>query len=125
MDLQQRIEELYARAPRKFGKEYFRAFDELKAGLNEGSIRAAEPDSASPTGWKVNAWVKKGILLGFRIGRVVEMNPVAGRPRGAPSPGRRAKSAPRGVGLPVRREDTLSPQETPKDREQRRGPPGA
>ena len=73
MDLQQRIEELYARAPRKFGKEYFRAFDELKAGLNEGSIRAAEPDAASPTGWKVNAWVKKGILVGFRIGKVRQM----------------------------------------------------
>ena len=29
----------------------------------------------SPTGWKVNSWVKKGILLGFRIGRVAEMGP--------------------------------------------------
>jgi 2,3,4,5-tetrahydropyridine-2-carboxylate N-succinyltransferase len=73
MDLQTRIEELYARDTREFGDEYFRVFDELKAALNEGRVRAAEPDPTSPTGWKVNTWVKKGILLGFRIGRIVEM----------------------------------------------------
>lgn len=73
MNLQAQIEELYARESKEFGEEYFRAFDELKAGLNEGTIRAAEPDPTTPTGWKVNTWVKKGILLGFRIGRVVEM----------------------------------------------------
>jgi 2,3,4,5-tetrahydropyridine-2-carboxylate N-succinyltransferase len=76
MNLQDQIEELFAREATDFGEEYFRAFDELKAALNRGLIRAAEPDPASPTGWKVNAWVKKGILLGFRIGRIVEM-PVA------------------------------------------------
>src|SRR5579863_5778167 len=73
MDLQTRIEELFARQADHCGDEFFQAFDELKAGLNDGSIRAAEPDAGSPTGWKVNAWVKKGILLGFRIGRIVEM----------------------------------------------------
>src|SRR3989454_10619202 len=74
MKLQLHIEGLFAREPSDFGDEYFRAFDELKSALNEGRVRAAEPDSASPTGWKVNAWVKKGILLGFRIGRIVEMS---------------------------------------------------
>lgn len=73
MDLQTRIENLFAREAREYGDEYFAAFDELKAALNEGRVRAAEPDSLSATGWRVNAWVKKGILLGFRIGRVVEM----------------------------------------------------
>ncbi len=73
MNLQTQIEELYARETTEFGEEYFRAFDQLKAALNEGRVRAAEPDPTSPTGWKVNTWVKKGILLGFRIGRVVEM----------------------------------------------------
>jgi 2,3,4,5-tetrahydropyridine-2-carboxylate N-succinyltransferase len=77
MNLQQRIEALFARETEEFGDEYFQAFDELKATLNEGRVRAAEPDPTSPAGWKVNAWVKKGILLGFRIGRVVEMHPVA------------------------------------------------
>jgi 2,3,4,5-tetrahydropyridine-2-carboxylate N-succinyltransferase len=74
MNLQPRIEELYARDTKEFGDEYFSAFDEFKHALNEGHVRAAEPDPALPTGWKVNTWVKKGILLGFRIGRVVEMH---------------------------------------------------
>ena len=42
--------------------------------MNRGAVRAAEPDSASPTGWRVNAWVKKGILLGFRMGALVDMS---------------------------------------------------
>ncbi len=75
MHLRTRIEELYTRETTELGEEYFLAFDEFKAALNEGRVRAAEPDPASPAGWKVNAWVKKGILLGFRIGRVVEMPP--------------------------------------------------
>ncbi|MBE7180989.1 MAG: 2,3,4,5-tetrahydropyridine-2,6-dicarboxylate N-succinyltransferase, partial [Terriglobus roseus] len=39
-----------------------------------GAVRAAEPDAASATGWKVNAWVKRGILLGFRLGALTEMS---------------------------------------------------
>jgi 2,3,4,5-tetrahydropyridine-2-carboxylate N-succinyltransferase len=43
------------------------AFQVLKAALNAGTVRAAE---RSPDGsWRVNAWVKSGILLGFRLGR--------------------------------------------------------
>jgi 2,3,4,5-tetrahydropyridine-2,6-dicarboxylate N-succinyltransferase len=44
------------------------AFQRLKAGLNAGTLRAAErgPDGR----WQVNAWVKTGILLGFRLGRI-------------------------------------------------------
>jgi 2,3,4,5-tetrahydropyridine-2-carboxylate N-succinyltransferase len=44
------------------------AFLSLRAALEAGEARAAEPDASSPTGWRVNAWVKQGILLGFRIG---------------------------------------------------------
>lgn len=55
------------------------AFADFKQKLNEGSIRAAEPDASSPTGWRVNAWVKKGILLGFRIGSIVDMSIDASR----------------------------------------------
>lgn len=47
------------------------AFEELRAALEWGEIRAAEPDPESPTGWRVNAWVKQGILLGFRLGHLV------------------------------------------------------
>jgi 2,3,4,5-tetrahydropyridine-2,6-dicarboxylate N-succinyltransferase len=49
-------------------------FAAFVAALNEGRIRAAEPDPASATGWRVNAWVKKGILLGFRMGVNIDMS---------------------------------------------------
>jgi 2,3,4,5-tetrahydropyridine-2-carboxylate N-succinyltransferase len=49
-------------------------FAEFKQRLNDGSIRAAEPDAESRTGWCVNPWVKRGILLGFRIGAIVDMS---------------------------------------------------
>jgi 2,3,4,5-tetrahydropyridine-2-carboxylate N-succinyltransferase len=73
MELATRIEQLYARESTEFGEEHFRAFAEFKQALNEGRVRAAEPDPGSLSGWRVNSWVKKGILLGFRMGRIVEM----------------------------------------------------
>jgi 2,3,4,5-tetrahydropyridine-2-carboxylate N-succinyltransferase len=48
------------------------AFGRLRDALSSGQVRAAEPDSASPTGWRVNTWVKQGILLGFRFGDIVD-----------------------------------------------------
>ena len=53
------------------------AFLAFRAGLEAGELRSAEPDANCATGWRVNAWVKRGILLGFRIGRLVEF-PSAG-----------------------------------------------
>jgi 2,3,4,5-tetrahydropyridine-2-carboxylate N-succinyltransferase len=53
------------------------AFLSLRAALEAGEARAAEPDTSSPTGWRVNAWVKQGILLGFRVG-VLEALPGIG-----------------------------------------------
>jgi len=50
-------------------------FEQFKDALNSGTVRAAEPDERSRTGWRVNPWVKKGILLGFRMGTIVEMGP--------------------------------------------------
>jgi len=44
------------------------AFLALRASLERGEVRSAQPDPAAPTGWRVNAWVKQGILLGFRLG---------------------------------------------------------
>lgn len=46
------------------------AFEELRDALETGAVRSAEPDAGAPTGWRVNAWVKQGILLGFRIGQL-------------------------------------------------------
>ena len=48
------------------------AFSRLRRALSDGYVRAAEPDVGTPIGWRVNSWVKQGILLGFRSGRVVE-----------------------------------------------------
>jgi 2,3,4,5-tetrahydropyridine-2-carboxylate N-succinyltransferase len=50
--------------------EGIRAFAELRSQLNNGSVRSAEPDSKNPSGWKVNTWVKQGILFGFRLGKL-------------------------------------------------------
>ena len=72
--LPEQIESLFDKPPERYGDEHSRLFQKLKDGLNDGSIRAAEPDAASPTGWRVNGWVKKGILLGFRMGAVVSMS---------------------------------------------------
>ena len=49
------------------------AFVALRSALEAGEVRAAEPEASAPTGWRVNAWVKKGILLGFRLGALEEM----------------------------------------------------
>jgi 2,3,4,5-tetrahydropyridine-2-carboxylate N-succinyltransferase len=46
------------------------AFTQLRGELNSGRVRSAEPDAAASLGWRVNAWVKRGILLGFRIGQL-------------------------------------------------------
>jgi 2,3,4,5-tetrahydropyridine-2,6-dicarboxylate N-succinyltransferase len=54
-------------------------FAELRAALSQGSVRAAEPDPTSRSGWKVNAWVKQGILLGFRFGVIVDASADHGR----------------------------------------------
>jgi 2,3,4,5-tetrahydropyridine-2-carboxylate N-succinyltransferase len=50
------------------------AFHTLRHALETGSLRSAEPDATQPTGWRVNAWVKRGILLGFRLGALESMN---------------------------------------------------
>jgi 2,3,4,5-tetrahydropyridine-2-carboxylate N-succinyltransferase len=72
--LRTEIERLFDEKPASYEDAHFQLFAEFKAALNEGLVRAAEPDGSSPTGWRVNAWVKKGILLGFRMGGVIDMS---------------------------------------------------
>jgi 2,3,4,5-tetrahydropyridine-2-carboxylate N-succinyltransferase len=68
-NLQQQIESLFsAGAPASSDPSTRGIFEQFRAALELGEIRAASPDAAAPTGWRVNAWVKQGILLGFRIG---------------------------------------------------------
>ncbi len=73
------IDRLFESQADSYGPEHHEAFAQLRAALNRGEIRAAEPSPDSPWGWKVNAWVKRGILLGFRIGTVVDMSADHGR----------------------------------------------
>jgi 2,3,4,5-tetrahydropyridine-2-carboxylate N-succinyltransferase len=72
--LPSQIERLFDEAPAHYTEEHFRLFRDFKAGLNRGEIRAAEPDLSTKTGWRANAWVKKGILLGFRMGAIADMS---------------------------------------------------
>jgi 2,3,4,5-tetrahydropyridine-2-carboxylate N-succinyltransferase len=72
--LREAIERLYAEPPAAYGPGEQALFARFKEALNRGEIRAAEPDAGSPTGWRVNPWVKQGILAGFRMGQVVDMS---------------------------------------------------
>ncbi|MEQ1947315.1 MAG: 2,3,4,5-tetrahydropyridine-2,6-dicarboxylate N-succinyltransferase [Bryobacteraceae bacterium] len=72
--MEQQIADLFDNKPETYTEEHFALFARFKQALNEGTVRSAEPDPSSPTGWKVNAWVKKGILLGMRLGTVVDMS---------------------------------------------------
>jgi 2,3,4,5-tetrahydropyridine-2-carboxylate N-succinyltransferase len=54
-------------------------FAELRDALSSGRVRAAEPDSAHAAGWRVNTWVKQGILLGFKFGDMVDASMDHGR----------------------------------------------
>jgi 2,3,4,5-tetrahydropyridine-2,6-dicarboxylate N-succinyltransferase len=72
--LPEQIESLFDKPPDRYTDKHLQVFQAFKDGLNDGSIRAAEPDAASRSGWRVNGWVKKGILLGFRMGAIVPMS---------------------------------------------------
>lgn len=68
------IEAAFAKPVSELGESEQALFQQFKAGLNRGAWRAAEPNPSAPTGWSVNAWVKQGILLGFRLGQIVDMS---------------------------------------------------
>jgi 2,3,4,5-tetrahydropyridine-2,6-dicarboxylate N-succinyltransferase len=67
------IERLFAAGAAADKAEARSVFAELRRALGAGEVRAAEPDTAAPTGWRVNPWVKQGILLGFRFGDTVDL----------------------------------------------------
>ena len=74
-----KIEALFDEKPAAYTEEHFALFQKFKQALNSGEVRSAEPDSSARSGWRVNAWVKKGVLLGFRMGAVVDMSVDAAR----------------------------------------------
>jgi 2,3,4,5-tetrahydropyridine-2-carboxylate N-succinyltransferase len=74
--LQEQIERYFAAGPEVLTDPLaMEAFLQLRAALERGEVRAASPDAASPAGWRVNPWVKQGILLGFRLGTLTEFPP--------------------------------------------------
>jgi 2,3,4,5-tetrahydropyridine-2-carboxylate N-succinyltransferase len=79
MTLQAEIESLAADAASADRDAARAAFARLRAALSSGTVRAAEPDPSSSIGWRVNAWVKQGILLGFRFGDLVDVSMEQGR----------------------------------------------
>ncbi len=68
-ELKAAIDWLWERSTVESSAESLSIIAELREHLQQGSVRAAEPRDG---GWQVNEWVKRGILLGFRAGRVKE-----------------------------------------------------
>ncbi len=74
-ELEQQVEEWFGRGAEAVGNaEALLAFEELRGALERGEVRAAEPDDSVALGWRVNAWVKRGILLGFRVGETIAIS---------------------------------------------------
>jgi 2,3,4,5-tetrahydropyridine-2,6-dicarboxylate N-succinyltransferase len=72
--MQTEIEQLFDHKPSTYTSEHFDLFYQFKRKLNLGEVRAAQPDASAKNGWRVTPWVKKGILLGFRMGTIVDMS---------------------------------------------------
>ena len=64
-----KIEEVYSHQTEELGKTELDLFEQFKSLLNSGEIRSAEKVDGK---WQLNQWVKKGILLGFRLGQLVD-----------------------------------------------------
>jgi 2,3,4,5-tetrahydropyridine-2-carboxylate N-succinyltransferase len=73
------IERLFQQGASADKAESRSVFAQLREALSAGRVRSAEPDSKTPTGWRVNTWVKKGILVGFRCGDLVDVSIDGGR----------------------------------------------
>src|SRR5436309_13804835 len=76
MPLREQIESIAKRQTHEFTLEDRAVFEELKRALNRGEVRAAEKSATGK--WSVNSWVKQGILLGFRMGKLTEMSAGSG-----------------------------------------------
>lgn len=67
--LSEKIEAAYSQDPADFDHDTLELFNEFKTQLNAGEIRAAQKNDGS---WHVVDWVKKGILLGFKLGKLID-----------------------------------------------------
>ena len=71
MSLREQVEELFAKGG-EFNSTDREIFESFKLALNRGEVRAAERDDSGE--WRVNSWVKRGILVGFRMGALADMS---------------------------------------------------
>ena len=70
MNLREDIESLFAKS--EFSADDREVYEAFKLALRRGEIRSAEKDAEG--NWRANSWVKQGILLGFRMGKMVEIS---------------------------------------------------
>src|SRR6202795_2985873 len=68
-NLQSAVERLATLGEVERNPEARQTFLEFREALTQGKVRAAEKKDGL---WMVNAWVKQGILLGFRLGELTE-----------------------------------------------------
>ncbi len=73
-EVERQIAALFDAKPAHYSDQDHRVFRAFKEELNSGRVRSAEPDASQSSGWRTNTWVKKGILVGFRMGEVVDMS---------------------------------------------------
>src|ERR1051325_3451566 len=71
MSLREQVEELFEKSG-EFDSKDREVFESFKQALNRGEVRAAE--RAEGGEWRVNSWVKRGILTGFRMGALADMS---------------------------------------------------
>jgi 2,3,4,5-tetrahydropyridine-2-carboxylate N-succinyltransferase len=69
MSLQEEITTMFSQS--EFTSDDREVYEEFKAALRKGEIRSAE--RSADGAWHANSWVKQGILLGFRMGKMVDM----------------------------------------------------
>ena len=71
-ELASKVSRLFDEGDQVNREEARHVFMSFRQELDSGRVRAAEPDAESPTGWRVNTWVKQGILVGFRVVEIVD-----------------------------------------------------
>src|SRR5687767_4542307 len=68
------MERIYEEGSSADKNESRESFAALREEVSAGGVPAAEPDASMSAGCRVNAWVKQGILVGFRCGDLVDVS---------------------------------------------------
>ena len=71
MEIKRQIVRLFESEKKEYSKQDFDVFNRFMELLGSGKIRTAQKVDGI---WRVNKWIKKGILLAFKMGEVVQMS---------------------------------------------------